>query len=530
MPNITEYDAGNIGQSPSDRASSAHVQAGRRIAMQYNEAGQAVRDLGHEIGSTIATVGKAYVDYQAHKEISAGGLGASSLLLSKTQEWEATIKPGSGVDGHDPSIQPKFMGGLEQKLQAFRDSFSTEKGREWADHRINTIREHLANKTTGDMSTMAGVTAHNDYMGKINIGVSTLTADPTPDQLKLQFDMWDMDRKAIVAGLPGMKGAQAADFDAKSEREGKTAFVRAAAEAAMRKTGNADSIVKDERFAPYINQQEIDRLRREEEHQRRLVASEARASKLMAKEEAQYKSDDTMVQLRKDMAAGKPWNQEQLNRAVDAGEMTRKDFFYAIDKMEHYGKEETPKRISDENYQPLLDKIRAGEMQGKSEIWATETNKDPSKRINAQASDRLSRIYDEMRSPEGQKWQQKLKEFEDSVKPSIDKSVVGGASHPSGAIKFREFKDELDLRAEQLGPKERWKLIRKGNKEYMATDETLKDYITPMDAQIQRQMKDILGDVKEPERPKGVPADAIWSPTRKTWMIMKDGQRMKWVE
>lgn len=495
MPNIFDYDAGNIGTSPNDRASAAHVTAGRRIAQNYNEAGAAYQQIGHEAGSTIAQLGKTYVDYQAHKEISAGGLAASSLALAATNKWNDTIKD-PNTDPNDPSLQSKFLNEVEPQLQRLRESMTTEKGREWADHHINTIREHLVNTTTADMSTMAGVAAHNNAVQGLN-NLSGMV-DKDPHAIGIASDLWDTQIKALAESSPNMKGAQALKFQTEAKQKGMEQLVKAAVESSIRRGGDGTEISDDPKYAPYINAAERQRFIQDQRREERFARSEERAQKAWEKEQAQFKSDNTVVALRKRMgpdAEGGPVSREDVHKLEEAGELTRRDLEHVINLQEHYNREPPPSAASAETYRVTIDQVRKGDIKTLGPIWALESQG----KLTRQDSDRLQKAVMDMKTDAGSSLQQEKHHFLEGVKNQINKSIFG-ALYQGGSAKSYEFERALDRKMEEYrkAGKDPHDLLDPEKPDYMGQQKVLNQYITPLDQDLRKVIEDAAKVGKRP--------------------------------
>lgn len=356
--NIVEYAApSNIGQV-SDRASSAHVSAGRRIAMQYNEAGAAIDQFGNNIGSTVQQLGKAYLDYQTHKEVSAGGLHASSLLLTKTQEWNDAVK---GSDPNDPSTQPKFLEGLEKSLQNFRESFSTEQGQKWADHHVNTIRDHFNNITTADTSTMAGVAIHNNAVQTINNLTGVVDKDPA--SIDLAKGMLEAQVHSLVDTSPTLKGTAALKVKTDVMQKGMEQIVKAAVQSSIRKGGTGEEISNDPKYSPYVNAAERQQFVMEQRREERFANAEARTQKMWDKEQRKETDKNTIANFVEDMFSATPTTtREKINEARGSGKLSDDGYLTMQGIFERHTADKIPGPVADANAIAMIKDIQAGKI------------------------------------------------------------------------------------------------------------------------------------------------------------------------
>src|SRR5262245_26389185 len=157
MPNIKSYNTPELGLRPTEVGVEATAAVGRRAGTMFREAAGALQDLGNRIGSTVRDAGDAYVAYQEHREISAGAPNFAAMRDNLTTNWNETVKD---ADPNDPSTAKKFREEvMEPAIDKFKSGFTTQGGQNWAQSHTDSMRNHFFEKTSADMSTMAGKAA-----------------------------------------------------------------------------------------------------------------------------------------------------------------------------------------------------------------------------------------------------------------------------------------------------------------------------------------------------------------------------------
>jgi hypothetical protein len=285
MPNIKEFDAPSLGLQPSDRGAAAFAATGRRAGAFYSQAAQSIATAGTRLGSAVASAGDAAVNYLDHREISRGTLGSAKLLYDSTESWNTTAK---NADPNDPSVAKKWLEEeLEPKLQQFQDSFSTEKSQAWALHRADQIREHMFNKTSADMTTLAGVAVTNNIRNTSNIYSNTAMTDPS--SVPSMLGHVDHDIEGIVSSSPNLKGADAARVRSEVSQKTKESIVKAGAFGAIQKSADPVATADEwtRKYSQYINGAEAKTLGKAAETQARVNANVEKQGKLLDKQNAE---------------------------------------------------------------------------------------------------------------------------------------------------------------------------------------------------------------------------------------------------
>ena len=154
MPNIRTFDTPALDLRPSEIGVEATAAAARRGGAFYNQAAQAMENLGQHVASTVKDAGDLAINYIEHREISNGAAKLAQIEDGYTGAWQ-TFAADPNRDWNDPTVVQQFRAGMEPGLQQFKDSFITERGRDWAEGRVDRFREHMFSKTAADASTMS---------------------------------------------------------------------------------------------------------------------------------------------------------------------------------------------------------------------------------------------------------------------------------------------------------------------------------------------------------------------------------------
>lgn len=206
MPNIPVYEQPELGLQPSEVGIEATVQGGYRARALYDQAAQSYERAGREIGGGLQSAGEAAVNYMDHQQINAGAAHGADMLANLTTSWNATAK---NADPNDPTTQQKWSQEvLEPALEQYQKGFTTQRSQEWALRETQAIRTHFFEKTTADMSTMAGAAV----AGNIERLTTTLSNNAVKDPTSAEFALDTIDRQigGMVQSSPSIKPGEAA--------------------------------------------------------------------------------------------------------------------------------------------------------------------------------------------------------------------------------------------------------------------------------------------------------------------------------
>jgi hypothetical protein len=215
--------------------------------------GSLLSDTGRRIGSSISDAGDAAVKYLDNQQISHGAAAWSTLLQQKTQQWEDMKK---GADPNDPTLATKFMSSLEGDLTKFKeDGFYTEGAQKWAEAHTDALRQHMAEKTIVDMSSLAGEAIKVNSQQTVNSLSATVHGDPS----SLDFALAGLKSttEGLISKSPNLNANQAAAVRGELTQRGSEAIVKSAAIGAIEKTGQVPGWATDPKYSPFINGAEL---------------------------------------------------------------------------------------------------------------------------------------------------------------------------------------------------------------------------------------------------------------------------------
>jgi hypothetical protein len=497
MPNIEvpKTDT-NLGFQLSDRAADSSALAGRRIAQNYNETASAIDKAGAQIGSGVAVAKEAVFKYEAHQEIRNGALAFAQRRLALDREWHDRATDAAQNNPNDTSVGPEFREKvMEPTLDRFVSAFRTQEGKQWAEHQADSLRNHMFEKTAGDMATIAGHAAVVTHT-QITNTMST-NAMEEPDSVKSILKDYDNYTGALAKSNPNMTATQLAKFQDELSQKGKENIVRSAVFGAIQKNPDTGlKLAQDPDLAPFINGMEVKQFETYARTQQRLQMSEAREQKRFAQEQAQSLSDQTVIGFRKRMgpdAEGPPLTREEINAAADGlpwsrgdtpgvPRLTRRDVEHIQALQEHYNREPPPTAKSAESYRNYIDQIRDGTIKTLGPIWAAESRGE----LTRQDSDRLQKAVGDLRTEAGASLQTDMKRFIAGAKGQIDKSVLGASIYTNGGMELYRFEIDLDRKMEEYrkqgkNPRD---LITPGNPAYMGDPKVIQQYISPLDQSV----------------------------------------------
>lgn len=226
MPNIPVYENQVDTLQPSDRGAQAFDNAARREGALYREGAadltrgrNALTQSLQNAGDVATSIWKSSEDAAAQKEISAGYVNLAKMDAARTAAWNDVVK---NTDPNDiGAAAHTFMGTLDQDRETFLKSFTTQKGRDWADRQWAEHAAHMVHRTIADSATAAGdAVAANLHTG-MNAASQGAYADPTSLDSKLKG--WNDLVNTIVGSTPNLGAAQAAkartEIVAKGEKE-----------------------------------------------------------------------------------------------------------------------------------------------------------------------------------------------------------------------------------------------------------------------------------------------------------------------
>lgn len=252
-------------------------------------------DVGRRVGSAITDAGDAAVKYLDNEQISKGAKDFSSLMLSSTQAWNATVK---NADPNDPTVAAKFMAGMQPQLDQFKSGFYTEEGQKWAESHADALRQHLQEKTVGDMASLAGEAAVVNHQQTIN----QLSATVHGDSSSLDFALAALksSTEGIIASNPNLTGAKANEVRTELLQKGSESIVKAAAIGYIDKTAKMPDWATDPKYAPYINGAELQMFEKSAQAQAKVNALTEKQTELVNRQINERKAESQANKLMAD--------------------------------------------------------------------------------------------------------------------------------------------------------------------------------------------------------------------------------------
>jgi hypothetical protein len=281
MANIRPYEApSGIGLSPTEVGIDAAQGAARRLSAFGEQMANAKNQEGHEIAGAITDAG-AVVDADiTHRDISAGAANFAQFMAQKNSEWEDIAK---NSDPNDRGVQQKFLQeNLEPALQQFQQGFSTEKSQAWAEHSVDAYREHMFEKTTATMSTLAGEAATVNAAKTINGLSSAVAVDPSTHSIDNAIMMLDHSLGSTVDSSPNITAETAARVKTELSLKGREAIVKSAVSSMITNNPNVDLDAIQKKYGDYINGADMKMFQR-------AAQTQAKSNALMDKQDALLK-------------------------------------------------------------------------------------------------------------------------------------------------------------------------------------------------------------------------------------------------
>lgn len=315
MPNIPEFDAGSLALRPSETGVEAVAGTARRVGMFYNqkagaeetlareterlagqtqqlgretsqygaEKGAAMASIGRAVGGGVQAVGDQAVSYLDHEQISKSSADFTKLMMDKTQQWNDQVK---NADPNDMTAGPRFMAGLNQDLEDFQhgSGLITENAQKFAEAHANAFRQHMAEKTQGDMAALAGEAVVVNHQKTINQLSSTVHGDPA--SIDFALATLKSSSEGVIATSPNLTGAAAGKVRMELQQKGAEAIVKSAAIGYIDKTGNMPPWATDPKYAPYINGPELQMLEKAAKTQQKANAYYDKQVQILQKQTA----------------------------------------------------------------------------------------------------------------------------------------------------------------------------------------------------------------------------------------------------
>jgi hypothetical protein len=254
MAQIATYSAPeNLGLQPTEVGIEAKAAAARRLEAFYSQISESQVSIGRDIAGITKTAGDLYDKVETHREVSHGAAAFSSLFNNLETQWNDTAK---GADPNDPSVAAKFRETvLEPELNKFRAGFTTEKSQQWAESHVDSLRQHMFQKTAADMSTLAGIAVQKNYTQASNSLASAARNDPS--SLDMALKTAETSIGGIVDSSPTLKASDAARVKEEMLQKTQEAIVKSAVVGMIEKNPNIDLAEIEKKYGKYITGPEM---------------------------------------------------------------------------------------------------------------------------------------------------------------------------------------------------------------------------------------------------------------------------------
>jgi len=254
MPNIRQVEAPQgLGLSPTETGIDARLQEARRVGTFFNQTADLYNQEGAELRGAVADVGQVANDYMTHRDISAGAANGAQLIANLNSAWNETAK---NADPNDVTVKQKFLEEtLNPTLDKFKDGFSTEQSQAWAEHFVDQYRNHMFEKTSSDMSTLAGIAVRKNVATTINSLSSAVASDPS----SLDFALGSVDHSigAMVDSNKNIDAATAAAVKSEVGLKAKESIVKSAISGMITNNPNVDLDAMQKKYGEYIDGAEM---------------------------------------------------------------------------------------------------------------------------------------------------------------------------------------------------------------------------------------------------------------------------------
>lgn len=177
--NIAQYTSPVDKITPSETGAETLARMGRVEKENYDEAGRSY-------GSTLKDIGSSVDNFEYLQEVSQGSAALAVMHNNLAATWNTLS---SQTNPNDTSIQQKYMDDANSQLEKWQSSFGTKRGQDWALNQADSMRTHLWDRTSADMTSRAGSAAVKNLTTTLTNLSEVAHKDPTSlDQLLGQTD------------------------------------------------------------------------------------------------------------------------------------------------------------------------------------------------------------------------------------------------------------------------------------------------------------------------------------------------------
>lgn len=442
MPRIRTYETpANLGLNPSETGVSAKLQEARVVGGLYSAA--ASQEGSVDWGGAVKTAGKVVVDYAERRELSSATAEGAALLANNTKAWNERVKD---ADPNDPELAQKFRDEvITPSLEKFRDSMWTEAGQAYADKFVASTRQHFFEKTTADMSSLAGEAAAVNVRRSINSLTNMVKGDPT--SLDMALGSLNGTVGATVGASPNLKGVTGAKLSKQLQTTGAEAIVKAAVYGAIeRDPENGAKLAQDPRYAQYISGDTVKQMESYARQVQRAERAEVRAQAQEKERQAKQDSDKAESAI-----LTKLYDEEKLVSPRDIVRdpaLTREAKERMIRLVERELKPEAPAMVSREATMDLLTRMRLPEgdpnkIKSLDPIYDEMTGG----RLTRTDFNFLRNEYQQLVTPEGQRFGQASQKFLEAVKPAFANAM--GIVNDQRGLDLYQFQMDFQAKVNQ---------------------------------------------------------------------------------
>jgi hypothetical protein len=507
MPNIRDYNAEGLGLRATETGIDARANAGRRIANSFDDVAGALRQTGGQLGGGVKALGDAWVNYEDHKEISQGAPAAAQVFQGLQEQWNKIAKT---ADPNNTAVAGKFQEQvLEPALEQFQSAFNTEKSQEWAQERINHIRDHMTTKIHSDLSSMASNAVAVNAHQLMNSLSNSVRMDPS--SLDFALDTLNHSVRAMVKTSPNLLPDHATEIETKLGQEMKENIVKSAIWGAIEKNPEAGvKMASDPRYSKYISGQEVTQAEQYAKMQKSAALTDEERQRTLqdrkAREDSKKQQNDILTKLGSD----KPEDVASVTAKgiLEDKTMTPEDKLTMFRFVQQESKPETDAKASSRAYNDVLPRLYAppGDPQKITDINQLVEMKD--KLTRTDFNDLMKKFQDST-TDTGQKVTVMKQQLSNAVKGSILHVAGMSADNDEGLYRFNRYVDDK-VAEYQRDNKDVSKLFTPGSPEYLASPAALAPFKKSMAQMMDDKISDISGKTSKgpPPLPTGAPRGA----------------------
>ena len=376
MANIRAFDTPALGLKPTETGVESRAATARRVGGFYNQEASALQQLGRDteslgsfeaqqfkeaggkIGSGIAAAGDAYVNFEDHKEINHGLATFAELQDSLSNQWNETAKK---ADPNDPSVAAKFRETvLQPAIDSFKEGFTTEKSQAWAEGHAAALQQHMFQKTSSDMSTLAGIAVRKNLNDATTHMSNTAMNDPS--SVPFLLESVDHSVGGLVGSSPTLSATDAARVSAEVSTSTKAAIVKFGAIGAIQKSGDPEKTADEwiKKYPDYIDGADAKALAGNARQQIRARNYDFEQNRRREKEVAQDKSTELTNQYLIDVRSKDPRisGDPTAAKILNDPSLTKQDKNNLLNYVDRQLKPETESRLSQQTFVGLLRDLR----------------------------------------------------------------------------------------------------------------------------------------------------------------------------